>query len=66
MIITEEIQMNGQTLYRTYSDAGYYIHGGFPEGDYTEAVDPEKREYTETEEKIEQEEKQAIEAETSD
>ena len=27
-------------LVRTYSDQGMYIHGGFPEGDYEESVDP--------------------------
>ena len=36
-------------LYHTYSDAGVYIHGGSPEGDYTEAYDPVQRTYTETE-----------------
>lgn len=37
-------------LIRTYSDAGFYIHGGFPEGDYEEAIDPvsAQRTYTET------------------
>ena len=25
---------------KAYSDAGYYIHGGNPEGDYVEAIDP--------------------------
>ena len=29
-----------ERLIKTYSDAGYYIHGGDPEGDYTEAIDP--------------------------
>ena len=40
---------------KAYSDAGYYIHGGNPEGDYTVAVDPESagRIYKETNIKIE-------------
>lgn len=43
---------------RTYSDAGFLIHGGFPEGDYAEAVDPidMHREYTETDIPIEDDE----------
>lgn len=36
-MIVQEI--NGDMV-RTYSDAGFYIHGGFPEGDYEEAYDP--------------------------
>lgn len=40
---------------KAYSDAGYYIHGGDPEGDYVEAVDPASagRIYKETDIKIE-------------
>lgn len=40
---------------KAYSDAGFYIHGGNPEGDYTVAVDPESvgRIYKETDIKIE-------------
>ena len=47
MIITEIID---NKFTRTYSDIGVYIHGGFPEGDYVEAVDPisENRTYVET------------------
>lgn len=50
-----------ETLTRTYSDAGVYIHGGEPEGDYTEAIDPTElitggqRTYTETDIPIEDE-----------
>lgn len=53
MAIVKEKKDGG--LVRTYSDAGYYIHGGNPEGDYTEAIDPESagRTYTETTKKIE-------------
>ena len=54
MIVTEKIS---DTLIKTYSDAGVYIRGGYPEGLYAEAVDPidEHREYVETEEPIEDE-----------
>lgn len=40
---------------KAYSDAGYYIHGGDPEGDYVTAVDPASagRIYKETATKIE-------------
>ena len=37
MIITEQIN---ETLARTYSDAHVYIHGGNPEADYEEVIDP--------------------------
>ena len=35
---------------RTYSDKGVYIYGGFPRGNYTEAIDPidQHRQYKET------------------
>lgn len=48
-------ESKGDGLVKTYSDAGYYIHGGSPEGDYTGAIDPESagRTYTETTRKIE-------------
>ena len=47
MIIQEQIS---ETLVRTYSDRGVYIHGGYPEANYIEAVDPisMNRTYTET------------------
>ena len=40
---------------KAYSDAGFYIHGGNPEGDYVVAVEPESagRIYKETDIKIE-------------
>lgn len=52
-MIKTELLENG--LIRTYSDAGFMIHGGSPEGDYEEAVDPvsEERTYTETDIPIE-------------
>lgn len=54
MIRTETVG----NLVRTYSDAGFYIHGGSPEADYTEAIDPADagRTYTETDIKIPEEE----------
>lgn len=47
MIKTELL---GNGLIRTYSDEGFLIHGGSPEGDYEEAIDPvsAERTYTET------------------
>ena len=47
MIVQEQIS---DTLIRTYSDANVYIHGGYPEADYEEVIDPisEGRTYTET------------------
>lgn len=50
MIIQERI---GEYI-RTYSDQGVYIHGGSPEADYAEAIDPASlgRTYTETDRPI--------------
>lgn len=47
MIVQEQIS---ETLVRTYSDKGVKIHGGYPEADYDEAIDPISlhREYIET------------------
>lgn len=47
MIIYEELEGN---LIRAYSNIGMMIHGGNPEADYAEAVDPADmhRTYTET------------------
>lgn len=55
MIIYEDLQ-NG--LVKAHSDAGFYIHGGSPEADYAEAIDPKSanRKYTETDKKIPQRE----------
>ena len=51
MIVQERI---GDFI-RTYSDYGKYIHGGYPEADYAEAIDPASlgRTYTETDRPIE-------------
>lgn len=55
MIVTEQIS---DTLVRTYSDANVYIRGGYPVGDYVEAVDPidAHRTYVETDIPITEEE----------
>ena len=47
MIIQEQYS---DMLIKTYSDRGVLIHGGYPEGDYAEAIDPisANRVYTET------------------
>lgn len=47
MIIQEEYNEN---FVRTYSDRHVYIHGGFPQADYAEAIDPKgaERTYAET------------------
>ena len=49
-MIIEEILPDNPSLIRHYSDQGVYIHGGFPEGDYIEAIDPidMNRTYVET------------------
>lgn len=49
-IIQEHFDVNGRDFIRTYSDRNVMIHGGSPEGDYSEACDPAElnRTYTET------------------
>ena len=48
MIVQEQI--TGTSLIKTYSDRGVLIHGGYPEADYEEAIDPVEsgRTYVET------------------
>lgn len=55
MIQTETITIGDKQYTRTYSDRGMMIHGGMPEGDYDEAIDPAElgRTYTETDIPIE-------------
>lgn len=50
MIKTETILIDDKHFIRTYSDKGVKVHGGFPEADYDEAVDPADfgRTYVET------------------
>ena len=57
MIKTETYTIDGRDFVRTYSDKGMKIHGGMPEADYDEAVDPSSlgRTYTETDIPIEEE-----------
>ena len=49
-IVQEHFLVGERDFVRTYSDSGYLIHGGSPEGDYSEACDPAEfnRTYTET------------------
>lgn len=53
MVIYEDL---GNNLTRAYSDRKVLIHGGFPEGNYAEAIDPTDmhRTYTETDIPIEE------------
>lgn len=50
MIKTETILIDDKHFIRTYSDKGVKVHGGFPEADYDEAIDPAEfgRTYVET------------------
>lgn len=54
-MIVQEQYLEG--LIRTYSDSGFYIRGGNPEGLYEDAIDrvEANREYTETDIPIESE-----------
>lgn len=63
MIITETVEINGQQYKKTYSDSGFKVHGGFPEADYDEVIDPidSGRTYTETDIPIEYDEAEAEE-----
>lgn len=51
MIVQEHITIGGKDFVKTYSDSGFMVHGGSPESDYAEAIDPAElnRQYTETE-----------------
>lgn len=55
MIKSEIIIINNNQFIRTYSDNNFMVHGGFPEADYTEAIDPidSGRTYIETDIPIE-------------
>ena len=50
MILQEHFSIGQRDFIRTYSDRNMMIHGGVPEGNYTEATDPADlgRTYTET------------------
>lgn len=62
MIKTETITIGEKQFIRTYSDKGMMIHGGSPEADYSEAIDPAElgRTYTETDIPIEGDTAEAI------
>ena len=55
MIRTETFYVGEREFIRTYSDRNMMIHGGVPEGDYSEATDPAElgRTYIETDIPIE-------------
>ena len=57
MIKTETITVGETVFIRTFSDKGMMIHGGSPEADYSEALDPAElgRTYTETDIPVEDE-----------
>lgn len=59
-IVTEQIS---ETLVKTYSDAGYKIHGGSPDADYDAAIDPISagRTYIETDIPVEDGEEATVE-----
>lgn len=63
MIKTETITINNRQYVKTYSDSGFYIHGGMPESDYDEVYDPidSGRTYTETNIPIDTDESEAEE-----
>lgn len=50
-IVQKTFELDGRKFVRTYSDAGRYVVGGSPEGEYSEACDPAElgRTYTEGE-----------------
>ena len=54
-IVTETYKIGDRDFVRTYSDRGMLVHGGVPEGDYSEANDPAElnRTYVETDIPIE-------------
>lgn len=62
MIKQETITIGEKQFIRTYSDSGMMIHGGSPEADYSEAIDPAElgRTYTETDIPIEGDNAEAI------
>ena len=57
MIKIETLTIGGKQFIRTFSDKGMMIHGGSPEADYSEALDPAElgRTYTETDIPVEDE-----------
>lgn len=60
MVVQENIIISGRNFVKSYSDNGYKIHGGSPEADYEEAIDPVERTYTETDISIEADAEEAL------
>lgn len=62
-IVQENFYIGEKQFTKTYSDSGFLIHGGEPEGDYAEAIDPTElgRTYTETDIPIESDDSDAEE-----
>lgn len=62
-IVQEHFTVGETDFIKTYSDSGMMIHGGNPEADYPEAIDPASlgRTYTETDIPIEGDEAEAEE-----
>jgi len=65
-IQTETLTINNKQFIRTYSDAGLMIHGGSPEGDYDEAIDPAEFNRTYTETNIPVSSDSSVDSETAD
>lgn len=67
-IIQKHFTVGERDFIRTYSDKNVLIHGGSPEGDYSEACDPAElgRTYTETDIPIDDETTEADKAEAFD
>lgn len=67
-IVQEHFFVGDKEFIRTYSDSGVMIHGGMPEGNYSEACDPVElgRAYTETDIPIDDETTEADKAEAFD
>ena len=63
-IVSETVTIGNNQYIHTYSDSGYMVHGGSPEGDYAEAYDPvgSGRTYTETDIPIEVDDSEALAA----
>lgn len=40
MVVQEHVEINGRDFIYSYSDAGRYIVGGEPQGQYVDAYDP--------------------------
>ena len=63
MIVQEQFYIGDVLYVRTSSDNGVKVHGGFPESDYDEVVDPASagRTYTETDIPVDEDDPDATE-----